>query len=193
VRLLPRIRCIRYAHTGHQETAELRGLRSFKLMRTLMRLMRPLGSHGRVHIGAQIANPCLDELLFLLMPATAPLADYIETCQRLPGRSTVIDVHADVLRLLSTPSAEMVVSRDGRGDREAWAWWARRDRQDALRRSIVAADVVTTPWPQMVNALRGLNPRVVLLPDFDKANPERFVLNFRQVQKALPPRVLATA
>jgi hypothetical protein len=189
---LPRTRCVRYAHVGDQRTAELRGLRAFKWMRTFVRAARLLGSHARVHIGAEIRNPCPDELLFLLMPATPALADYIETCRRLPGRSTVIDVHADVLRLLSAPVPEMAVSHDGHGDSDGWVWWSRPDRQDALTRSIRAADVVTTPWPQMVEPLRSLNPNVVLLPDFDNASPDRFMLGFRQVKRALPSRILPT-
>jgi hypothetical protein len=193
LRFLPRARCMRYAHNGHQRTAELRGLRSFKWMRTFARAARLLGSHGRVHIGAEIRDPCPDELLFLLMPATPAIADYVEACKRLPGRSTVIDVHADVLRLLSAPPPEMLVSHNGRGDRDAWEWWGRPDRQDALTRSIKAADVVTTPWTQMVEPLRDLNPNVVLLPDFDDANPDRFMVGFREVKRALPPRALSTA
>lgn len=181
--LIRRRRCIRYAHTGHQRTAELRGLTVFKAAQAALTLLRPFGGHGRVHIGAEIRDPCSDELLFIIMPSSPEVADYIEWCNSQRCMSTFVDIVADTLGLLPDPHSEMQVSHDGRGDQEAWAWWSDPDRQDALRRSIVAADVVTTSWPQLVEPLRELNPAVVLLPDCDPDNPFRFWRKFRQVME----------
>jgi hypothetical protein len=164
--LIRRRRCIRYAHPGHQRTAELRGLAVFKAAQVALKLLRPLGGHGRVNIGAEIRNPCFDELLFIIAPSSPDVAEYIEWCNSQRYMSTVVDVVADTLGLLPDLHPEMQVSHDGRGDQEAWAWWSHPDRQDALRRSIVAADVVTTSWPQLVEPLRELNPTVMLLPDW---------------------------
>ena len=185
--IVHRSRCIRYTHNGHADTAKLRGSALFKMMRIGMAGRRLLGGHGHVRIGTSIEKPCSDELMFLLMPGTSQVADYVEWAARSPFRSTIIDVHADVLQLL-TPSqwdVDMMVSHDGRGDHAAWEWWAGGEPQAALRRSIAAADVVTTPWPQLVEPLRELNPTVELLPDLTVEDSASFVTGFRRIAKSL--------
>jgi len=181
VRDLRHLRCWRYAMTIPAWQADLRGLPLFKSFRYAALASRLLGGHARVHIADSLdRRPCPDEALFLPMPSRLDVADLVEWRAGQPHLPTIVDVFADVLRMVDQPDEAMVrAGREG-ATPEAWRWWYHPDRQAAITRCITAADVVTTPWPALVGPLRAVNRNVVLMPDFHRRDPHPFQLGIMQ-------------
>lgn len=102
------------------------------------------------------------EAWFILMPGNTGVANYIASAKH----PIVVDYHGDVLRLLpEVPPLDMVLAgltvKPG-----AWEWWSQPEPQASIRRSLRSATIITTPWPDLVEPLREINPNVVLLPDY---------------------------
>ena len=118
-------------------------------------------------------NPC--ETWFVTMPHHRDTANYI--CSgTIP---TVVDYYGDVLGLLVRKMAPLAMSLDSviplgmdlaglTVTPEAWEFWEADNHQTSLRRSLEAAQIVTTPWPALVDPLREINPNVMLVPDYQE-------------------------
>lgn len=100
---------------------------------------------------------------FVPMPANPALSEILE---RRPFATLAVDYHADVLGLLHPDDASPDALRAGAHIGNNWTWWNHPDRISALTRGLVAADVITTPWPEYLGPLvRTFGRPVFLLPD----------------------------
>jgi hypothetical protein len=171
---------VRYLTSGTDWVSELRGLQMFELLRrqnTMARLSTG-AKHGYVHIGNLIDRaPCSDELWFILMPGSSDVVDVIEWRDAQDSMPTIVDVHADVLRLVHNPSDDMI--RHGHSvTADAWEWWSDPERQETLTRSLRAADVITTSYAELVLPLRAYNENVVHLPDVQPDSASEFLVGW---------------
>lgn len=160
--------CFRFLPNS-EETGALRGAPVFAAdQRAWQRskIMRATGHEILITEGSQSIQirPC--EQWFLLMPGHLQVAELIE---ERPFRAIVVDYHADVLQLMDLDDASPASKEAGATvPRESWEWWSHPDRQESMTRSLRAADVITTPFPEYIPALKAFTPRVVLLPDVKK-------------------------
>lgn len=174
MRLVAQRRCVTALLPAERWAARLRGRQYFTWLRAWLALARPLGGHGRVRVvtGGQLFTPsgCPDELLHVVMPGQPALAEYITWRAGRPHRPTIVDVTADVLGLLDdTPEAMTRAWDDPEHGTSADAamFWSRPETLGALRRSLLAADVITTPWEALVAPLAELAGRpCVRVPDW---------------------------
>lgn len=195
LRLVRRSRCFTFAHPAERWAADLRGYDFFTYLRRGLAVRRLLGGHGRVQLttGGTVRS-CRDELLHIVMPGDPGHARYLEWRRaKTRHRATVVDVTADVLGLLDTPTEAMRRAADDLvhgNSPESLAFWARPESRRALTRCLVAADVVTTSWEALVAPLAELSGRPAFhVPDLrpTREGRERFtealVAAYRAVER----------
>lgn len=175
-------RCIQVSY-NNESIAELRGLHFFKAVRFVARLAFWHKHRCEITMGAVGVDGCPTELLFITMPSSERVAAYLEY-RNLHHMHTIVDYHGDVLRLANDDASPTMKEAGATVPQDGWEWWYHPDRQEAMTRSLRAAHVVTTPWPELIPALSRLNPRTVLLPDDHKKGGD-FADGWRNVMKAL--------
>ena len=131
---LRNVRCVRYAHNGHDGVAELRGRAAFRALAAYAWLGRRLGGHGRVCVGDVVVTPpCRDEVLFIVMPGSREVAWHVEWRRRQPNTPVVVDVTGDVLGLTDESEWSEAGRAAGRSNTAtSREWWARPEPRDAL-------------------------------------------------------------
>lgn len=114
--------------------------------------------------GTMIAGPIYPcEVWLLLMPGRLQIAELLE---EHPMGALIVDYHADVLSL--TPRADHSPDSKQAGStvpHESWEWWQQPEPQEAMSRSLAAADLITTPFPEYIPALKTFGHPVIHLPD----------------------------
>lgn len=151
--------CFRFI-PNDADAGELRGAQLFREWKEIgyghpheTHLMSP-GMHSM-----EITN-C--EAWFILMPGNRAVADYVVGAQH----PIVVDYYGDVLRIAGEHASDKMREAGLTVPVESWEWWATPEPRDSILRSLAAATIVTTPWPELVEPLREINPTVMLLPDY---------------------------
>jgi hypothetical protein len=164
--------CFRFLPNA-EVTAELRGAPVFRQHQRILRRSPLLNGH-KIYLETSTEkvriSPC--ELWFILMPGHIRMAEILE---ERPFNAVIVDYHADVLNLLPFEDHSPESNQAGRTiPREAWEWWSQPEQQQAMRRALTAADVITTPLPELIPALKQFTHRTVHLPDTKRGKLDRF-------------------
>lgn len=178
--------CFRFI-PNHPDSCELRGAPAFRVAAKWQRIAAWLHLDDQHDIIIQASSgevrirPC--ERWFVLMPGNTGMARLIES--RLMAE-VVVDYHGDVLNLLSnTEAGEAMRTAGDTNTPESRAFWKQPKVQGSLITSLQSADVITTPWPELVPKLLIFGHPVVLLPDTHPGKLRPFRKAWKNVNKAL--------
>ncbi len=163
-----RASCIDYL-PNRADSAVLRGQQRFEYLATLY----PAQCHERVTIhlpSKDVAlHLCDNQILWFLMPSHPNVASLIERRARWStgrGQLSVVDYHGDVLQLTGSHVPPDVLQAGLTVPDESWQWWFHPERQQVMRDSLSYANLITTPWPHLVEPLTQFG-RVALVPDWE--------------------------
>lgn len=149
---------------------ELRGAQAFRNLASRNPEHRERHSHGITTVhkpGNTAVTICGHQVLFMLMPSSDDNAEFIRLSGFEIGRAIVVDYYGDVLRLMQDSPRSPEMEKAGKTTSpETWEWWSAPERQAAMTKSLSFANVVTTPWAELVEPLRQFNDKVIHLPDW---------------------------
>lgn len=187
------VRCVCYVPHGNHTVDKLRGLPALRRSASMRRLNPLAGRHGRLTVSAfapDLNHSCHDEVLFIGQVADYLVTDYLQR-RYDSGRKTIIDIYANVigdpLRHVDDDRRESLMPftslDENVTDTDAAEWWAVPGRQKALRHALCAANVVTTPHPELITPLRIASnmAHVYYLPDATGPSDWKFVKRFQQI------------
>lgn len=161
---------------------ELRGGPVFRRVQKGQRFWQRFGLFGEHELNICLPGEPIPvrgcEVWFITSCPSVELAEKINNQFNL----TVLDYHYDALHL----NDDLDVPPDMRsaGDTnppQAWEFWGHPDRQQGALAGLEAADVITTPWPSLVPALKQFGHPVFVLPDTHPGKLRAFKKSWRQV------------